>query len=102
MNKITTLTAVGFAVLLMLSVMPASAIKQVSSFESAGPIVNATDLYDNGPGWKKFTANELPMFYLDLDDTNFDPDTQGESLNLTLDAEDSLADDGIYYYSKAW
>ena len=103
MNKITTLTAVGFAVLLMLSVMPASAIKQVSSFESAGPIVNATWEYEVDDKNVSFDANDLPMFYIDLDDLDFDPDKgAGEILNITLDDVDKTSDDGIYYYSKAW
>jgi len=103
MKKITTLTILGMAVLLLFSAMPVNAIKEVSSFESAGPIVNATWEYDVDDAFVSFDANELPMFYLDLDDLDFNPDQgQGESLNITLDAEDKTADDGIYYYSKAW
>ena len=60
MNKITTLTAVGFVVLLMLSVMPASAIKEVSSFESHGPIeVLAT----NAATPNKISFNKISLRY---------------------------------------
>jgi S-layer protein (TIGR01567 family) len=103
MKKITILTAVGFAVLLMLSVMPASAIREVSSFESAGPIVNATDVFNNSPSRSvNFTANQLPMFYIDLDSVDFDPLTQGESINITLSAADQIAKDGFVYMSTSW
>ena len=103
MKKITTLTILGMAVLLLFSAMPVNAIKEVSSFESAGPIVNATWEYDVDDAFVSFDANDLPMFYIDLDDLDFDPDTgAGESLNITLASEDETADDGIYYYSEAW
>ena len=105
MNKITTLTAVGFAVLLILSVMPASAIKQVSSFESSGPIINATALWNDG-GNITFNATELPMFYLDLDEVLFEassvPPELGETLFIQLEAQDKTADEGIRYRSYAW
>ncbi len=98
MNKITTLTLVGFAVLLMLSVMPASAIKEVSSFESRGPII--IEPY----GVETFNASTLPMFYLDLDATEFNvSDGKGESLSLNFDTNLSLLDNtGIIYNSTAW
>ncbi|MBE0523011.1 MAG: PGF-CTERM sorting domain-containing protein [Methanosarcinales archaeon] len=102
MNKITTLTAVGFVVLLMLSVMPASAMKEVSRFESAGPIVNATNETTLGNNYTFFNANQLPMFYIDLDEITFNPETQGESLNITYDDETTIAEDGFTYLSTAW
>ena len=100
MNKITTLTAVSMVALLLLSAMPASAIKEVSSFESHGPIA----VLSANPGSIEYDATNMPMFYIDLDSVDFTPGVQGEFLNLSFEANDNetLQDDGIVYTSVAW
>lgn len=48
-------------------------------------------------------ANDLPMFYKDLDAINFNPENnKGESLTITLTSVDEIADYGIIYTSRAW
>ncbi|MBE0524578.1 MAG: fibronectin type III domain-containing protein, partial [Methanosarcinales archaeon] len=77
------------------------ALNSNDSQENAGPIIDATNVFLNTE-WIYFTANELPMFYLDLD-LEFDPDNnQGESLTIHLNDESEIAEDGLIYTSRAW
>jgi hypothetical protein len=69
-------------------------------YKQHGPIINSTA---EAPDSIILNANELPMFYKDLDEINFDPENnKGESLTINLIEEDEIAADGIIYRSTAW
>jgi len=69
-------------------------------YKQHGPIINSTA---EAPGSIILDANDLPMFYKDLDAINFNPENnKGESLTINLSSVDEIADNGIIYTSRAW
>ena len=87
MNKIILIGTVFIAFMLM--------VGSVTAFEIRGPITI------NNDNTLLYTVNDLPMFYIDIDDSEFGL-TEGESLKLTFDDPLTLSEDGFEYTSVAW